>query len=288
MSARIEDIGYARYEGERRSRLAAIWSLARFGALGTLGARRSWRGKIIPIALIGLAFAPALVVLGIHALVGARFAGRFPDLVPYSSYYLEIGIVVLLFAGITTPDLLCPDRRHRVLSLYLSTAVSRSEYVAGRMLGALLPLLLCTLAPVLVLFVGNTVFADDSFTYLQDHWSIVPRIFAAGGLLAAYFALLGLAISSLTSRRALATGVYVGVMLASQTLAGTLAFGLDAGNGWLLVSVPRIAIVCVRSIYSDGHTHPGHAPLWAWWGLMMAIMAVSLLVIALRYRKAET
>ena len=84
-------------------------------------------------------------------------------------------------------------------------------------------------------------------------------------LLAAYFALIGLAIASLTSRRALATGVYVGVMLASQTLAGTLAFGLGAGDGWLLVSVPRIAIVCVRSIYSDGHNHPGHAPLWAWW-----------------------
>jgi ABC-2 type transport system permease protein len=288
MSARIEDIGYARYEGERRSRLHAIWSLARFGALGTLGARRSWRAKIIPIALIALAFVPTLVVLGIHAIVGSRFAGRFPDLVPYSSYYLEIGIVVLLFAGITTPDLLCPDRRHRVLSLYLSTAVSRPEYVAGRALGALLPLLLCTLAPVLLLFAGNTVFADDAFTYLTDHWSIVPRIFAAGGLLAAYFALIGLAIASLTSRRALATGVYVGIMLASQTLAGTLAFGLDAGDGWLLVAVPRIAIVCVRSIYADGHTHPGHAPLWAWWAVMVAIMAVSLLVIALRYRKAET
>ena len=288
MSARIEDIGYARYEGERRSRLAAVWSLARFGALGTLGARRSWRAKILPIALVALAFVPTIAVLGIHAILASRFAGRFPDLVPYSSYYLEIGIVVLLFAGITTPDLLCPDRRHRVLSLYLSTAVSRWEYVAGRMLGALLPLLLCTLAPVLVLYAGNTVFADDSFTYLKDNWSVLPRILAAGVLLAAYFAFIGLAIASLTSRRALATGAYVGVMLASQTLAATLAFGLKAGDGWLLVSVPRIAIVCVRSIYSDGHTHPGHAPLWAWWTLMMGLMAGSLLVIALRYRRAET
>ncbi|MDX6567206.1 MAG: type transport system permease protein [Gaiellales bacterium] len=288
MSARIEDIGYARCEGERRSRLAAIWSLARFGALGTLGARRSWRAKIIPIALIALAFAPTLVVLGLHALLSSRFAGRFPDLVPYSRYYLEIGIVVLLFAGITTPDLLCPDRRHRVLSLYLSTAVSRTEYVVGRMLGALLPMLLVTLAPVLVLFAGNTLFADDSLTYLQDQWSQIPRIFAAGILLAAYFALIALAISSLTSRRALATGVYVGVMLGSLTLAGTLANGLGGGSGWLIVSVPRIAIVCVRSIYADGREHPGHAPLWAWWAVMVAIMLTSLLVIALRYRKAET
>ncbi len=116
-----------------------------------------------------------------------------------------------------------------------------------------------------------------------------PRILAAGFLLAAYFALIGLAIASLTSRRALATGAYVGVMLASQTLAGTLAFGLGAGDGWLLVSVPRIAIVCVRSIYSDGHDAPGPC---AALGLVGADGrdhgASRWLVIALRYRKAET
>jgi ABC-2 type transport system permease protein len=288
MSARIEDIGYARYEGERRSRLAAVWSLARFGALGTLGARRSWRAKFLPIALIVIAFVPTLVVLGIHALLAQRFAGRFPDLVPYSSYYLEIGVVVLLYAGITTPELLCPDRRNRVLSLYLSTAVSRPEYVAGRMLGALLPMLLVTTAPVLVLYGGNVVFADDSATYVTHHGGDFLRILAAGFLLASYFALIALAISSLTSRRALATGVFVGIMIASQTLAGTIAFGLNGGDGWLLLAVPRIAIVCVRSLYGDGRNNPGHAPLWAWWALMLGIMALSFAVIALRYRKAET
>ncbi len=92
-----------------------------------------------------------------------------------------------------------------------------------------------------MLYAGNTLFADDSLTYLQDHWADLPRIVAAGVLLAAYFALIALAIASLTSRRALATGAYVGVMLASQTLAGAIAFGVGAGDGWLLVSIPRIA-----------------------------------------------
>jgi hypothetical protein len=155
------------------------------------------------------------------------------------------------------------------------------------MLGALLPLLLTTTAPVIVLYAGNVVFADDSFTYLENHWSDIPRILAAGFLLAAYFALIALAISSLTGRRALATGVFVGIMVASQTLAGTIAFGLGAGDGWLLLAVPRIAIVCVRSIFADGHTHPGHAPLWAWWVLMTGIMLLSFGVVALRYRRAE-
>jgi ABC-2 type transport system permease protein len=288
MSARIEDIGYSRYEGERRGRVAAVWSLARFGALGTLGARRSWRAKILPIALIALAFVPTIAVLGIHAILASRFAGRFPDLVPYSRYYLEIGIVVLLFAGITTPELLCPDRRNRVLSLYLSTAVSRSEYVIGRALGALLPLLLATTAPLVVLFAGNVVFAEDAFSYLADHWFDLPKILAAGLLLAAYFALIGLAIASLTSRRALATGAYVGVMVASQTIAATIANGLGAGDGWLMLALPRIGIVCVESIFGDARERPGHAPLWAWWSVMLALMALSALVLGLRYRRAET
>ncbi len=141
---------------------------------------------------------------------------------------------------------------------------------------------------MLVLFAGNVVFADDSFTYLGDHWVDLPRILAAGFLLAAYFALIGLAIASLTSRRALATGAFVGVMVASQTLAGTIARGLGAGDGWLLLAIPRIAIVCVRSIFADGRAHPGHAPLWAWWALMLGIMACSFGVVALRYRRAET
>jgi hypothetical protein len=287
MAARVEDLRYERYEGERRGRFAAVWSLARFGALGTLGARRSWRAKILPIVLISIAFVPTVAVLGIHAILASRFAGRFPNLVPYSSYYLEIGVVVLLFTGITTPELLCPDRRNRVLSLYLSTAVSRTEYVAGRALGALMPVLLTTTAPVVLLFAGNVIFADDALGYLEAHWGDLFRILFAGVMLAAYFVLIALAISSLTHRRALATGATVGLMLVSQTLAGAIAFGAGAGPGWVMLSVPRIAIVCARSLYSDGHDHPGSAPWWVWWAVMLAIMAVSTLTLALRYRRAE-
>ena len=67
-----------------------------------------------------------------------------------------------------------------------------------------------------------------------------------------------------------------------------VAFGVGAGSGWLLVSIPRIAIVSVRSIFGDDPNRPGSAPLWAWWALMLGIMAISTLVIALRYRRAET
>ena len=56
--ARVADVAFSRYDGERSGRWAAIWSLARWSALRALGARRSWKAKIIPVALTLLAFAP--------------------------------------------------------------------------------------------------------------------------------------------------------------------------------------------------------------------------------------
>ena len=47
-----------------------------------------------------------------------------------------ISIVILVFAVVITPELLCPDRRDRTLTLYFSTAVSRFEYVLGKFLAA--------------------------------------------------------------------------------------------------------------------------------------------------------
>ena len=143
-------------------------------------------------------------------MLGARalFASRLPqnvdgpqaltELVPYEAYYTTVSILILALAGIVTPELLCPDRRDRLLDLYYSTAVSPREYLAAKFGAAMMPLLLTTLAPVLFLFAGNVLFAVHPLGYLQDHGTDLLRIFAAGFVIASYFALIGLAISSLT------------------------------------------------------------------------------------------
>src|SRR6476661_3112147 len=121
MSARLEDTRYARYDGVRRAPWFAVVSLARWSAFGALGARKSWRAKFLPVTLTLIAFLPAFAVLAIRAIVGQ------------------------IFAAILCPELLCPDRRDNVLSLYLSTAVSRFTYVVGKLIAALVPLLGLTL-----------------------------------------------------------------------------------------------------------------------------------------------
>ena len=59
---------------------------------------------------------------------------------------------------------------------------------------------------MLLLFAGNVFFADRPLGYLRPLAATCRRIFASGFLLAIYFGLVGLAVSSLTSRRAFALG----------------------------------------------------------------------------------
>ena len=127
--------------------------------------------------------------------------------------------MLLFLPGLVTPEMcvVSVDRRDRVLSLYFSTAVTRDEYVLGKLLGTIVPLSVVTTLPVLILFAGNTIFALHLVGYLENHWGDVPRIIASGTLLAVYFSLApGSAIASLTTRRALAMGAYVGGLVLLQ------------------------------------------------------------------------
>ena len=113
-------------------RLACLASFARQGALHALGAGRGWRGKLIPFGLIFFAFAPALIVLGVRALFASRVNRDVsPSSRPTPTTTRRWRSSSWPFAGIVTPELLCPDRRDRVLDLYYSTAVSPREYLAA-------------------------------------------------------------------------------------------------------------------------------------------------------------
>jgi ABC-2 type transport system permease protein len=283
---RVVETRYVAYHGERRGRLAAVWSLARWSALTALGSRRGFRAKIVPGFLIGVAFLPALIVIGLKALV-PTFATRFPDLIPYARYYTETGVTVLFFAGLITPELLCPDRRDRVLSLYFSTAVSRVEYVAGKLLGALVPLATVAILPVLTLWMGNVVFATSPLPYLQSHWDDALRIIAAGTVLSVYFALIGLAVSSLSSRRAFAMGGYVALMVVSQLVSGFLRFGVGLGDWTFLLALGRVPLVAIRDLFGPEYSFTGNVDVVWYWVVTAAVMAVSLAIYLRRYLRGE-
>lgn len=280
--AEIRDVRYSRYDGERRGAMSGIVSLARWGALRSLGARRGWKAKAVPITLALLAVAPAIIVLGVRALFAEQSGIDLSDALPFSDYQAIIGIVILLFAGITTPELLCPDRRDGTLSLYFSTAVSRNEYLAGRILAAVVPLLLVTLVPLLVLYGGILVFELHPVAYLQENWGQLPRIIAAGLILAVYYGLVGLAVASLTGRRAFAIGGYLLVLIAPTLVAELIGEALGDPDWPYLLYLSVLPINFAASLFPGTEEIPNSTAAWA--GAYLVVVGLAAAVLLRRYR----
>ena len=285
--AQVHDVGYAAYDGERLGRAQAVWWLARWSALRALGKRRGWTAKITPIALAITAFLPGVSVLGVRALLADNFdINELPvDVLPYADYYGVIGVILVVWTAVLAPEFLCPDRRDRVLSLYYATATAPREYLLGKVLGTLAPLLFITLGPVLVLFAGNTLFANDAFGYLTDHLDELPRLIGGGVAISVYFTLLGLAVSSLTSRRAFAVGGFIALTLLSAFFAGALAYPLGGGQGFIALNLFTLATDFTRRILfgiDDGI--PALPLILAYAGVLIG----STLILLSRYRRAGT
>ncbi|WP_217915819.1 ABC transporter permease subunit [Miltoncostaea marina] len=282
--AQVSDVRYSRYSGVRRGRWAGVLSLARWGALRSLGARRGWRAKAIPIALILLAVAPAVIVLGVRALFAEQSGIDLSDALPYSEYQAIIGVVILVFAAVTTPELLCPDRRDGTLALYFSTAVSRREYLAGRLLAAVVPLLLVTLVPLLVLYCGVLVFEEFPLAYLQDTWDELPRIVAAGLVNAVYYAVIGLAVASLTTRRAFAVGGYLLLLVAPTIVGGLLSEVFPDSDAVQLMNLSVLPISFAGELFPDASDDIPN-DLWQWGLVYAVVVGVAAAVLLFRYRR---
>lgn len=277
---RVHDVRFSRFDGELEGEGAAILSLARWSALRSLGARRSWKVKLMPVALTLIAFAPAIVVLGLRALFASRVDINLETALPYRDYAGTIGLVIILFAAITTPELLCPDRRHRVLTLYFSTALTRGQYVFGKTLAAIVPLLALTLLPMWFLYAGNVLFAVHPVGYVQHHLHDALRITVGGIALAVFFGVAGLAIASLTARRAFAVGGYLAFTTVPTIVGGTLADVTEQPK-LLLLAVPAAPLHLLEALYPG---FPSDVAPAFWVAEYFAVLAVSLAVLVWRYR----
>jgi ABC-2 type transport system permease protein len=286
IEGRVHDVRFHRYDGPRNGRLAALWSMTRWSALRALGARRGWKAKVIPIALTLVAFFPALIVLGLRALFPSTINDNLAAVLPYSDYAGIVGLVILVFAVVVTPELLCPDRRDGTLALYFATAVSRTDYVLGKVSAALLPLLLVTVLPPAILYAGNVLFATHPFGYVQDHLHDIPRIAAAGIAMALYFAFVGLAISSLTGRRAFAIGGYLAFLIVPTIVGGILSNNIDHGQNFRLMAFAAVPIHTAEALYPVS-PDPGDPSNTAWVLVWLGLIAVSALVLVWRFRGDE-
>ena len=90
------------------------------------------RSKILPVLAALLAYVPAIVFVGLAALL-PRTTFLENDLLPtYAEYYGFITSAIVVFVAFVAPEVLCTDRRTGMLGLYLASPLTRYTYLAGQ------------------------------------------------------------------------------------------------------------------------------------------------------------
>ena len=213
----VYDLGYQRYYGPREGRARARWALLVNGIRSALGIGRGSRAKVLPVLLFVAAVSPAIIMVIIASQAGPGF-----EVPGHSGYYSIISAILLLFSAIIAPELLIPDRRDRILHLYLVRPLTPTDYVAGRWSAFLIVTLAIVFSGQILLFLGLLLTAPEPVDYVRENWLDVPRFLAAGFVVAAFTTTLPLAVAAFTSRRAYAAAFVIGLWIVSGSAAGIL------------------------------------------------------------------
>lgn len=221
MTGAVYDRGYRPYEGERGGRAAARAALARASIRRALGLRRSWRQKVAPFVLLGIAVVPAIVNVGVKYLTRDTPA-RGLEFFTYREY-VGVSNTLLVFVALTAPDIVCPDRRQRVLPLIFARPLTGVDYVLAKV-GAMAAILFAfSFLPQVVLFVGQMLVSDDgALDYLRANLEVLWQVPVAVSLLALFYAVFGVAVASFANRRIIAGATIVGLFLLTSVTAAVL------------------------------------------------------------------
>jgi ABC-2 type transport system permease protein len=257
----VYDRGYRPYEGTRGRRGAATYALYKASIRRALGIRRSWRQKVAPFVLLGVVTIPAIVNVGIGYVTRDRFISERIEIITYRDY-VGVSSALLLFVAIVAPDVMCPDRRQHVLPLMFARPLTGIDYVVAKV-GAIASILfMFSFLPQVVLFVGNMLVSDSALDYLTGHLDTLWKVPLSVFLLALYYAVIGLAISSLTDRRIVAGASVIGLFLLTSITAGVLVgpdYEWKGGSAAALINVLALPLD-LRDLVFLGHIDP-EAPL---------------------------
>jgi len=292
----VYDRGYRPYEGERGGRGASRAALVRLSIRRALGLRRSWRQKVLPWSLLGIATIPAVVNVGLKYITRNTPAADI-DLITFHDY-VGVSTTLLLFIAVTAPDMVCPDRRNRVLPLIFARPLTGNDYVLAKV-GALTAILFgFGFLPQVVLFVGQMLVVEEgALDFLTENAEVLWQVPVAVALFSLYWATLALALSATTTRRIVGGVALLATVFVSSAVSSILVFagGADAehlfenGSLWGLLNVLEIPLritdlVFLGNVAPDslvgGAEGAGLGVILVW----VAVVAGSIGYLVTRYR----
>ncbi|MGH9190326.1 MAG: hypothetical protein ACRD0Q_09895 [Acidimicrobiales bacterium] len=290
----VYDRGYRPYDGPRGSRREAAFALYRASLRRAIGLRRAWRQKLMPAMLLAIAVLPAAVNVGVAYLT------RGTDLsdIRFITYreYVGVSSALLLFVALTAPDIVCPDRRQRVLPLIFARPLRGRDYALSKIAAIATCVFAFGFLPQMVLFVGQMLVSDGAFDYLRSNAAVLWQVPVAVAILAVYYAVIGVAVASLTGRRIVAGATMLGLTLVSSTvsaiLVGLASGGTGNGSPAALVNILALPLF-VRDLVFLGQIHESSRLSGVAGGGALALACYTAVVLAgtavvlVRYRSVE-
>lgn len=287
----VYDRGYRPYEGPRGLRGAATFALFKASIRRALGIRRSWRQKVAPFVLLGVVTIPAVVNVGIGYVTRDRIDKL--EIITYREY-IGVSSALLLFVALVAPDVMCPDRRQRVLPLMFARPLTGVDYVVAKV-GAIASILFAfSFLPQVVLFLGNMLVSDSASHYFTGHLDVLWRVPVAALILASYYAVIGVAIGSLTDRRIVAGAGVIGLLLVTSIASGILVGDGPRGSGSNAALINILSLpLYLRDLVFLGHVDPESTLAGVHNGglyavvIYLAVLLAGVAVLLRRYRWVE-
>ncbi len=297
-SGAVYDRGYRPYEGTLGGRRASAAALYRTSLRRAIGIRRPWRQKVAPAILVAIAALPAVINVGVGYLTRDTPAEGF-EFITYREY-VGVSSALLLFVALVAPDIVCPDRRQRVLPLIFARPLTGRDYVLAKVGAIFTCVFAFSFLPQVVLYVGQMLVSDGALDYLTNHLAVLWQVPVAVAVLALFYALLGVAVASLTGRRIVAGATLLGITLVTSAVAGILVEANRVGGANDPGSHPAVLInilalpLYVRDVIFLGHVG-ADSPLSGVTGgggaavaCYLAVVGACIAVLLVRYRSAET
>jgi len=291
----VFDIGYQNYTGPREGRNRARFAVVKDGVRTALGFGRGAWPKVLPwlfiVVLAFIAFIWALVIGAAERLGGPGAAAEI-GIPTHSDYYGVASIFLFVFAAVGAPELLCPDRRDGVISLYLVRPLTGTDYVFARWFAFFSVMVAVAWLPQFIMLAGLCFGDPRPVVYLRLHWLDIPRFLAAGIAIAASSTTLAMLTAAFTTRRAHATIFLVGLFVITTpfTTAMAIEIGGTVGQWISMFNLSNIPVHVNDVIFGkvSSVTRPAPAaelPAWLLVGWYFLWTLVPAGVLWIRYRR---
>lgn len=277
--AQIFDRGYRTYSGARTGVPGAIKTVISQSVRAVLGLGRSARHKVIPVVVILMTFVPAIVFVGLAALLPEDLGNDF--LPTYAEYYGFIITALFLFAAFVAPELLCTDRRSGMLGVYLASPLDRTTYLVAKLLAVMSILAIVTIGPPLLLLIALS-FEGSGPDGIVNFFETLGRIVIAGLMVSLFFSALSMAVSATTDRKGAATATTLGLLVGSSAVGNSLV-DFDYSRKFRLMDLLGLPSELTFRIHNERGNWPdiGSSLIWL---TVIGIIVVCGAWVWLRYR----